>query len=111
MARPRNKPVTDPRSKQEVPGLYFKKSNRSFYSIPQAGKEQYWGRSKLQAIDDFRRATAPRVTERIPDDWAHSDWVKAGVSQERVSEAALGSRALLEAGGVSEYTAPSRSRL
>ena len=82
MARPRNKPVTDPRSKQEVPGLYFKKSNRSFYSIPQAGKEQYWGRSKLQAIDDFRHATVPRVIERIPDDWAYSDLLEAGVPEE-----------------------------
>ncbi len=49
MARPRNKPVTDPRSKQEVPGLYFKRSNRSFYSIPQTGKEQYWG-SRCQRV-------------------------------------------------------------
>ena len=74
--------MTDPRSKQEVPGLYFKRSNRSFYSIPQTGKEQYWGRSKLQAIDDFRHAAAPRVIERIPNDWAYSDLREAGVPEE-----------------------------
>ncbi len=78
--------MTDPPSKREVPGLYFKKSNRSFYSIPQQGKEQYWGRDKIRAIDNFRRATTPRGIERISDDWAYGDWVEAGVPEEIIDD-------------------------
>ncbi len=45
-------------ARAESPRL-LEKSNRSFYSIPGQGKQQYWGRDKLKAIDNFRGATTP----------------------------------------------------
>ena len=75
-----------PRSQKELPGQYFKKSSRSFYSILQPGKEQYWRRVKLSAIDSLRRAAAPRIIERISDDCAYGDLAEAGVPEEIIDD-------------------------
>jgi len=42
MGRPRKRPVTDPRTGLETPGLYLRKSNRSPGSIPGTRAQAEW---------------------------------------------------------------------